>query len=311
LHAKLFVIDDGWNASVLTGSANASRAALHENVEFLVELRGSKKVLGIEALLEPASDKRSPIGFRELLVEWRPDTLAERREALIEEREAELRIERLQRALAAVELVVRARPAEGSTEREPLWDVTLEAPSGWSLPEGGFEVLGWPSRLPSERAGALGNDGPELARFARLSTDALTPFFAFELRPPGGERDRWKRFAMNLPTEGFPGDRESRVLRHLLSDRSQVLRLLWMLLKREKLDVAALLCTGEGDGRSQAPQLFPLLEALLESFARDRTHLAEVARLVDDLTRTPEGRELLPEGFLEVWEPVRAARGSA
>jgi hypothetical protein len=40
LHAKTYVADAGWRARVWTGSANATDAAFHGNVEFLVELGG-------------------------------------------------------------------------------------------------------------------------------------------------------------------------------------------------------------------------------------------------------------------------------
>ena len=33
LHAKLFVMDDGWHARIWTGSANATEAAFQRNVE--------------------------------------------------------------------------------------------------------------------------------------------------------------------------------------------------------------------------------------------------------------------------------------
>jgi hypothetical protein len=311
LHAKLYVIDDGWNASVLTGSANATQAALQENVEFMVELRGSKSRFGIDALLEPAEGKGAPIGFRELLMDWVPGILADRRQELLQEQEVELRLERLQKALAGLSLVVRARPSAVAKGEEPLWDLCIEGPDGWTLPERGCEVLCWPSRLPAERAVVVAEGKAKLAAFTQLSTDALTPFIAFELRPLGGKRERWKSFAMNLPCEGFPGERESRVLQKLLADRDQVLRLLWMLLRREKLDVSELLKNNDGSARQQRSDLFPLLEALLEASARDRSGLEEVQRLVEDLTRTDEGKALLPEGFLEVWEPIQAARGMA
>lgn len=311
LHAKLYVIDDGRKASVLTGSANATQAALHENVEFLVELRGSKSRFGIDALLEPSDGKGAPVGFRELLMEWVPGTLADRRPELLQEQEMELRLERLQKAMASLALVVRARPSAVESAGEPLWDLCIEGPAGWSLPESGCEVLCWPSRLPAERAVVVAEGKAELAAFTQLSTDALTPFIAFELRPVGRKRDRWKSFAMNLPCEGFPGERESRVLHKLLSDRGQVLRLLWILLRREKLDAAEILKRGDGGTWEQRSDFFPLLEALLESSARDRSGLEEVQRLVEDLMRTDEGKALLPEGFLDVWEPIWAAREMA
>ena len=57
LHAKVYVVDHGWNASILTGSANATDAAFGGNVEFLVELRGEKSQCGIEALLSTDKDQ--------------------------------------------------------------------------------------------------------------------------------------------------------------------------------------------------------------------------------------------------------------
>ena len=54
LHAKVYVIDDGWKARVGIGSANSTAAALGDpprNVEFMVELVGKKSRFGIDALL--------------------------------------------------------------------------------------------------------------------------------------------------------------------------------------------------------------------------------------------------------------------
>src|SRR6202030_1887490 len=51
LHAKLFVIDHGWDASVFSGSFNATVHALQHNVEFMVELVGKKSRFGVEQFL--------------------------------------------------------------------------------------------------------------------------------------------------------------------------------------------------------------------------------------------------------------------
>ncbi len=47
LYAKLYVLDYGREASVFTGSANATHAAFNRNVEFLTELRGKKGKVGV------------------------------------------------------------------------------------------------------------------------------------------------------------------------------------------------------------------------------------------------------------------------
>ena len=72
LHAKMFVIDDGWNARVIVGSANATGAALGDpphNVEFMVELSGRKRLFGIDTLLKANGDSEAGT-FRSLIEEF-------------------------------------------------------------------------------------------------------------------------------------------------------------------------------------------------------------------------------------------------
>ncbi|MGE0862148.1 MAG: phospholipase D-like domain-containing protein, partial [Gammaproteobacteria bacterium] len=64
LHAKVYVFDRGDRTVLLTGSANATRAAFNDNVEVLVELEGSSRAFGIEALLaEPAPERQTLRSF--------------------------------------------------------------------------------------------------------------------------------------------------------------------------------------------------------------------------------------------------------
>ena len=58
LHAKLFVIDRGWDASIFSGSFNATVHALQHNVEFMVELVGKKSRFGVEPV-SPAGEGRN------------------------------------------------------------------------------------------------------------------------------------------------------------------------------------------------------------------------------------------------------------
>ena|SRR5437867_1019398 len=65
LHAKLFIADAGRDAHVWAGSANAAFDAFDHNVEFLVQLTGSKSRCGIDAFLSrPDSAAADPVpGF--------------------------------------------------------------------------------------------------------------------------------------------------------------------------------------------------------------------------------------------------------
>ena len=53
LHAKIYVIERGYAAHLILGSANATKAAFDGNIEFLVELVGKKSRLGIERSSAP------------------------------------------------------------------------------------------------------------------------------------------------------------------------------------------------------------------------------------------------------------------
>ena len=68
LHAKLFVIDRGWDASVFSGSFNATVHALQHNVEFMVELVGKKSRFGVDQFLRQVKGETN---FADLLKDIR------------------------------------------------------------------------------------------------------------------------------------------------------------------------------------------------------------------------------------------------
>ena len=73
LHA-VFVLDHGWNSSVFCGSFNATNAAFHQNVEFMVELIGKRSRFGVDTFLEHIKGESK---FIELLQEFRPAATSE------------------------------------------------------------------------------------------------------------------------------------------------------------------------------------------------------------------------------------------
>jgi hypothetical protein len=47
-----------------------------------------------------------------------------------------------------------------------------------------------------------------------------------------------------------------------------------------------------------------MLEPLLKTLERNPEKLVRIAKLIDDLRKAPEGLDLLPVGFLSIWEPI-------
>ena len=317
LHAKLFLFENGQEAKLFAGSANATNAAFQQNVEVLVELVGTKRNCGISALLGAADDPRLET-LQSLLQEYRvPDTTPNVDEV---QRTLERRADRLTRILGAARLTANVREAD---EKEH-WDITLSGELPTVPAEA--EVKVWPATLSREEALDIRGAGAErhetagptepadaIATFKGLSFEALTAFFAFEVALREGRHEVTNRFAVTADLVGAPDDRKPRLLRSLLKDRRRVLQLLLLILMGEGADLSAFVEAGRS-GDKDPPGSFggwdqgTLLEALLRSLSHSPRQIDDAARLIADLGKTPEGRELLPEGLDEIWEPVWAAR---
>ena len=302
LHAKLYVADAGWKASVWTGSANATDAAFGPNVEFLVEFQGAKSRLGIDALLakDPGEARFSDLLKPYTEHEYQPpDELEEGLRA---------RIDEARQALVRAAMVARV----GVESDESLFTVALVCGrEPVQVPEA-VSIRCWPVMLGQGASAPLGASGSELARFV-VTGEELSSLFAFSVEAAEGSRRREERFTLNLLLEGAPADRRDRVLRSVLRDRDRVLRfLLFLLADGDPRQAARLLVsgdrTGDGDGEDSYLIDLPLFESLLRALDREPAKLDHVAGLIEDLRKTPEGEALIPEGFTEVWDPIWAAR---
>lgn len=302
LHAKAYVADAGWDARMWVGSANATDAAYRCNVEFLVELEGRKRHCGVDACL--GMSEIGSVGFGDLLEDYEPSD--ERADVDDLREELERQAERGRAALACGALTARVVPAEDRFAIE----VRGEGPLG--LAPGAMARV-WPVTLGEAVASrALVDAPPVFASLAPMGLEAITPFFAFEVRATSGGSSASVRFVHKLELDGEPLGRREAILRSLLASRSGVLRYLLMLLAGggdglalALTDrVASLLGGKDDDGTSIATVDLPLLEPLLQAVDRDPARLRQIARLVGELRGTQEGRALLPVAFDGIWDAI-------
>ena len=171
LHAKLFAFDDSGIGRVWTGSANATNAAFHQNVEFLVELQGQSKHMGVEAILCPQQKGISVL--RDLLEPFSP---GEEGGADSTQQVLENLLLRLRRFVVDLELVVHAEKSE-----EDLFGLRLSSTKVPDLPDAEFDLQCWPLTLRQEAsAQRLISDGGWSSSFSSVSFEGLTTFFSFE-----------------------------------------------------------------------------------------------------------------------------------
>lgn len=319
LHAKLYVLDYGREASVFTGSANATHTAFNRNVEFLTELRGKKGKLGVAAVLgeatDPAEKKPGAASLADLLRAFKPG------DGVAVEESTEDKFERL-----VDEIATQLAKAELSAECQEASDgsgfcVCLQ-PSRRTkdVLDPAFVVSVRPASRPHAPFVRLDVDELTWARFDSLAMLSLTSFYVFRVETDSPKR-MVRDFVLNVPLTNEPSGRREALLKHLLSDKERVLRFLMLLLSDADADAFANMFNGT-DGGSDSFQFSSLLngptlfESLMRCVERDPARLEQVAEIIGDLEKSSDGRELLPEELDAIWRPIwnvaqrQLARGS-
>lgn len=291
LHAKLVGVEHRGQARWYLGSANITHAALAgRNVECLAMLKGPagptghRKGVGLEIFRQS--------GFMTLCELYQPRMRSAEDANL---RQARRCLEEAARSLAAAALTITCEPSGD------LWKWRLEG--AMVLPEGvGLNL--WPVSLAEENARSL-----HLPAEWKLPLSRLTAFVACRLSVDEAVED--VRLVLKLPAIGMPDDRTAQILRTLIDSPERLMQFLRALLGGiDNMASDFLSGDGRGWGAASATPLLnteTLLEDLVRAASRDPSRLAPVRRLIDDLRQTPEGRQLLPDDLIEIWDVINEA----
>jgi hypothetical protein len=299
LHAKVYVADAGWQGRLWTGSANATDAAFHGNVEFLVELGGRKRDCGVDATI---GDRTGRIGLRNIVEPYeagRADERPKTEEELVAER-----LDALRRAIGGLHYeALCGQAADGrwtlSLEGEPVTGTLAD------LDLSGTEMQVWPATVGAG-AGRTPELRERLSASFDLSEEGVTPYFGVSLA--AGPLS--VRFAVIAELTGAPEGRAERVLASILSDRASLIRFLLLLLGNldEALDTSEQGIGAAGHGEwLTAFETGALLEPLVRAYARDPDRLRDIERVLGEIARSGHGDGLLPAGWDAIWTPIAAA----
>ncbi|MCG6942836.1 MAG: phospholipase D family protein [Thiohalocapsa sp.] len=300
LHAKAIGFEQGRDATWLVGSANLTQAAFRgRNVEVMAEITGRRgprdKGLGLE---------RFRAGIAPLCTPYFRQEPAPADAALVA---AEQRLEQARHDLAESDLRLAAVPAGDD------WTLTLDGTA--TLPAD-ITAVCWPISIRGDEARAL-----RLPVNWRLPGSRLTAFVAFRLRAVAMGADAAVpelAFTLKLPAAGLPDGRVHEILRVLIDSPERLLRFLRALLGGLEGLMDWGLAAGDDDSethpalRSAHPAAWSdaaVLEDLVRAAARDPARLQPVRRLLVDLCASDEGRRLVPDGLLALWQAVDAALG--
>jgi hypothetical protein len=302
LHAKLVIVDDGWDARVYTGSANTTRAAFEENVEFLVELQGKKSNCGTDVFMR---NEENEIAIRDLLVPYHRDG----------SRKTDTSAEQLDDALRDIRNAITALDFVASLEERPGDDsyrLRLEGADALDSVPHGASVQIRPITLEERAAEPFTINSPEIATFD-ISYGAITSFIAFRATVDLSGESKSETFVLNVPLENTPTNREQRLLRSIINDRERFLRFLALLLGEADAGFGHLVSQAdwqEWHSRhdSEAGNRFPLLEQLLRVLYENPEQLERIQELITDLGGNDDIEQVLPEGFQRVFDPISAVQ---
>ena len=283
LHAKVFAFEEGQQANLFLGSANATGAAFRRNVEVLVELVGRTVVLGIDQLCGADDDQSLSDLFHDYR---RPSPPPE------PDSESASPLDRARRTIAELDFEGEVEPSGAD------WAVTYRTTGPIRVPEG-VMICCWP--LP-----AIGHQrdvpvGRPLRQRFETSLKQLSGFLAFEVSDAEGAASR---FVVPVPLANIPEQRDHLLLRHLIGNAERFLRYLLALLDEADGELSLVDAVegatrdDPGDGNNVVS--LPVLEKLLRTVRRDPARLAGLNPLITDLAA--DG--VLPEGFAELWETV-------
>lgn len=295
LHAKVIVAERGRRAHVYVGSANATGAAFGGNVEILVELRGGKAALGIDATLEDLAKVTEPC----LIDGDRQPSEAD---------ELQRAVDDLLRDAALSEMKLHVTPAGEATWR---LDIATAEPL---LPESTsarvtVELLSRPGYALEAPSGQ-----PLIGSFDGVDTPDVTPFVVVRIELAGTTQTATGATVVRATLIGDPPGRLDSVIARQVDTPAKFLRFLFLLLGMAGGGIPSWLQpTGDEANDGSNDRVVDLIElgvfeALTRALVSSPVALDDLGRLVDRLRSTQAGQRTLPEGFDELWEAVCGAK---
>jgi hypothetical protein len=294
LHAKTFVFDLAGGRSVtVTGSANLTSRKWGRNVEFEAVLSGPSQHCGVAAVLDGPSE--AP-GLGSLLEVYSVSGEAVVGDAEIETLNA---IERFHQQLAVSAPNLHVTAVDDDTVEARLRLTVPRDPPG--------RTTIWLASLPK---GAHGQELGESLTW-RIAPSNVTPFIAIETTVGDGAAAAIRRCVIKAALTGAVDGRRHDAVFSVLRSKQDVLRYLVFLLGDPSYDALFAQLAGIDRERSgndtksgSAGPAIALFEPLVRATGRDGDALVRIASLMDELRELPNGDELVPDGFDQLWTVV-------
>ena len=294
LHAKTFVFDlPGGQSVTVTGSANLTSKKLDRNIEFEAVLSGPSQDCGVAAVLDGSPEVP---GLGSLLEEYSVSGEGDMGNEAIETLNS---IERFHQQLAVSAPDLHVTAVDDNTVETCLRLTVPRDPPG--------RTTIWLASLPKI---AHAQELRESLTW-RMAPSNVTPFIGVETTAGEGSSEATRRCVIKTALTGAVDGRRQDAVFSVLRSKLDVLRYLVFLLGDPSYDALFAQLTGVDRERSgddtkpgTAASAVALFEPLVRATRRDEDALARIASLMEELRELPNGDELVPDGFDQLWAVV-------
>ncbi len=302
LHAKLFLFEDKEETRWFLGSANATKAALNKNVEFMVEMRGNASATRIRPRLKELMGEGEDNGP---FISFDPE-LAGKDDSEEGAKQQESRL--FEYALMKSEVRGRVEQAENGKNFDLHISLDLgKVPSKSNLK---LTIQPFNSKQVAQK---VQPGSKQVCIFRNIIEVELSRFLHVRIEVIGGELQH--EFLWRIEIDGLPQDRLENILKKIINSEDKFFEYLRFLLADEITKEDLIASIEDDDPHSQsgydsdesAHFNLPIYEQLLVVASRTPRKLAEVDEIIRHLAGDENGNEcVIPETFLSFWETFRA-----
>jgi len=306
LHAKLYIGENRRSINLWHGSSNATYAGFSSrNVEALVELRGERRDVGINKLLDGKSEQ----SVMHLLKEYGKSELpTEEKEKERLEKELEKKLEDYKTFLLQSGIRMKIKP-----DSEDLYKMIIY-PGKEGLKYDDTDIYGicYPITLLKQKQVnqlKIPLSWNHKVVFQKIPLLSLTSLVAFELTIKNGGLQQKAGFVLNLPVEGMPERRNDKIIRAILGNSNGFMQYLRILLAENQdmflINHAILNYPGNNSNNLPGWRPLPIAEELLKALSRNPDKIKNISALIKDLSKSEDIKEdIIPEEFKEIWKNI-------
>lgn len=292
LHAKLYSVKSGWDAFLYVGSANCSKRAMDNNVEFMIQLRGKNSKIGPQAFLQELINDELKV--------------FQRYSGTDELTDLEKRVEEHEQILQAVriELVNAPLKARANIQDDGNYQIEIDFNLSRVASNPQIEAAAYLLRSDNQK-NVLKQSERNVWIVHNIAELDLSCFMIIDLRLKGSQVTL--HFAIKTEIANLPASRSTKIFRDIISNTANFLKYIRFLLAddywEEQLAFPESKESRDGDLRRIFNGEEPIYENLLKAASRQPERLVEIKNVMDKLSQEEsKDKPIIPDDFRRLWD---------